>query len=160
MSATPGTFGESADALEEVLRERIRLGPFWVQPRGVSMRPAICPGDSVYLVRAEPKRGSIALVVHDNRIWLHRLTRYRRGRWLLWGDARPRPDGWIDESQIVAVVRAKRRGGRDRNLSGPLPRWMGCSRAWFYRALRRSLARRLAPSLRCNAQGAAPFREA
>mgnify|MGYP001812129487 CR=1 FL=1 len=129
MRAEPGTSGEPAPALGAALRERLRSGSVWVQPGGVSMRPTILPGDSVHLVRAIPKRGSIALVVHDNRLWLHRLVRHRRGRWLLWGDARPRSDGWIDASQIVAVVRAKRGGGRVRDLSGALPRRLGCARA-------------------------------
>jgi hypothetical protein len=99
--------------LLELLRTALASGPLELVAHGLSMRPALRPGDRVRLEARVPRRGEIVLAVAGNRLVLHRALRRRGGAWLLQGDARRRPDGWISGSDVLAVATARAAtGGR------------------------------------------------
>lgn len=114
----------------EVLRASLALGPVELRAGGVSMRPRLRAGDTVRLERRAARRGDIVLAVCEGRLVLHRVVRRRGDAWLLHGDARPRPDGWIRDADVLGVATARRarpgerRGSRHR-LDGALHRWLG-----------------------------------
>lgn len=133
-----------------LLARALEAGPLVLEARGVSMRPWIRPGDRVRLERRPPRRGDVALVRCGGRLVLHRLRRRRRGRWLLQGDARTAPDGWIDARAVLGVAVAVARPAdalRWRALGAPWQRWLALGGVPVVSALRRAgLA--LAPSRR------------
>jgi len=127
-----------------------------VRARGVSMRPTLRPGDGVRLERRAPRRGDVALVAVGGRLVLHRLVRRRSDRWLVWGDARPAPDGWVDAEAVLAVATARRTvpDGRWHPLDGRWQRLGALLGAPLARAARRVWAAR--PRAARGAQGGRP----
>jgi len=98
--------------LVELLRSALAVGPLELVAKGLSMRPALRPGDRVRLEARAPRRGEIVLAVAGDHLVLHRALRHRGKAWLVRGDARRRADGWIGEHEIlgVATARARARG--------------------------------------------------
>jgi len=103
--------------LVELLRAALAAGPLELVAKGLSMRPALQPGDRVRLEARIPRRGEIVLAVAREHLVLHRALRRRGKAWLLQGDARRRADGWIGEHDILGVATARARAG------GGVPRW-------------------------------------
>lgn len=132
-----------------LLRASLRFGPIEFRAAGVSMRPLLRSGDTVRVEQRPPVRGDVALAVCGDRLVLHRIVRQRARRWLLRGDARRGPDGWIDAAEVLGVVTARRvrRGERDawRRLDRPLDRALGLALAAVAAPLRR-LRRRIRPA--------------
>ncbi len=120
----------------EVLRSALDTGPLEIAALGRSMRPTLRPGDRVRLHRRRPRRGDVALALVGQRLVLHRLLRHRGGRWLMRGDARPRPDGWVTDADILAVATARRREGSEswQALDQPRARLGGLAVAPVFRA--------------------------
>ena len=74
---------------------------------GVSMRPAIAPG-SVVLVRPlggkEPTAGAVVMAITaQGEVVVHRLVRVDE-RLLLWGDNMPKPDGALEDFEVLGEV--------------------------------------------------------
>ena len=148
MKTAPVSAGAAADPrVRELLETALRAGPLEICASGVSMRPALRPGDRVRLERREARHGDVALVVASGRVVLHRLLRRRCGHWLVRGDARPAVDGWVSPEQVLAIATARRRNrGFARSadwqrLDRPLARWLGLSGAPLLRLLRRARAK-------------------
>jgi len=140
--------------LVELLRTALAAGPLELVAQGLSMRPALRPGDRVRLEARLPRRGEIVLAVAGKRLVLHRVLRRRGEAWLLRGDARRCADGWISASDIlgVATVRA-RTGGRElgwRRLDGGSARAYGIIIARFLVWARRVRERLRAPRARVH----------
>jgi hypothetical protein len=93
--------------LVALLRTALAAGPLELVAQGLSMRPALRPGDRVRLEARVPRRGEIVLAVAGRRLVLHRVLRRRGEVWLLRGDARRCPDGWIPGSDILGVATAR-----------------------------------------------------
>jgi hypothetical protein len=115
--------------LVELLRTALATGPLELVAQGLSMRPALRPGDRVRLEARGPRRGEIVLAVAGKRLVLHRVLRRRAGAWLLRGDARRGPDGWIPSDDILGVATARfATGGRApgwKRLDGGMARAYG-----------------------------------
>lgn len=124
-----------------LLIRAVAAGPLVIRVCGVSMRPWLEAGDEVRLGRRAPRRGDVALVVVRGRLVLHRLVRESAGCWLVRGDARARPDGWVEGQAVLAVALARRRGreaGKGwQPLGGPVARAGPLVGAPLLRALRR-----------------------
>ena len=122
---------------------------------GVSMLPAIAPGEQVLVqCGVEPAIGEVAVFLFDNQIGVHRVVA-RSPAWLLtWGDANPLPDEPIAPGQVIGAIRQ----GHARN--GSLSRFL---LAHLFASSRMPLDRltervRLAYRVRAAwAQGPVPF---
>jgi Peptidase S24-like len=100
----------------EVLR---RHGSVFLKARGVSMLPAVWPGDLLTIQRAaydEVAAGDVVLVLRDHRFCIHRLVGWQRGREGLLsvtrGDAMPQDDPPAAASEVLGRVARIRRGNR------------------------------------------------
>jgi hypothetical protein len=115
--------------LVALLRTALAAGPLELVAQGLSMRPALCPGDRVRLEARAPRRGEIVLAVAGKRLVLHRVLRRRGQVWLLRGDARRWPDGWIQGGDILGVATARAGTGGHargwRRLDGAMARAYG-----------------------------------
>ena len=103
--------------LVELVRTALAAGPLELVAQGLSMRPALRPGDRVRLEARLPRRGEIVLAIVGKRLVLHRVLRRRGEAWLLRGDARRCADGWISAGDILGVATARARTGE------PAPAW-------------------------------------
>jgi len=141
--------GDAASALAApadaaLLGRALAAGPLVIEARGVSMRPWLRPGDRVQLETRPPRLGDVALVRSSGRLVLHRLRRRRGRHWLVQGDARPRPDGWIEADAILGVAVARARAaapGRWARMDGAGQRWLALVAAPLLDTLRRGRAR-------------------
>ncbi len=90
-----------------------------VRAVGRSMWPTIPPGALVKLVRSPglPSRGSIALVVTNGRLVLHRVVDVSGTAVRTQGDSRLTPDEWISRENVVALALEAEWGGRTRALA-------------------------------------------
>jgi len=100
----------------EVLR---RHGSVFLKARGMSMLPAVWPGDLLTIQRAvydEIAAGDIVLVLRDHRFFIHRLVGWQLGRDGLLsvtrGDAMPQDDPPAAASEVLGRVASIRRGNR------------------------------------------------
>ncbi len=104
------------DLAAEVLR---RFGEVRFVARGSSMIPSIYPGD-LLTVRsqfiADARHGQIVLSLREGRFWAHRVTRkWRQGNRFVFatrGDALPKEDPSLDESQMLGRVTSVVRYGK------------------------------------------------
>ena len=83
--------------------------------RGRSMWPFILDGDSVTVspLNSRPALGDVIFMPNQDFGQLHRIVaRSVDGRLCVQGDALPRPDGWIDASDILGILTEQRRNGR------------------------------------------------
>lgn len=107
---------------------------------GTSMTPTMPAGSSLVLRHGGrgARVGSVVAYLREGQGVVHRVVRTRRaagGRRELQtqGDASHRPDAWIGEEQVLAVVIAAGPAGAERSLEGP---WAGLRarlRAWRLR---------------------------
>ncbi|HKE10911.1 MAG TPA: S24/S26 family peptidase [Myxococcota bacterium] len=134
--------------LVALLRTALAAGPLELVAHGVSMRPALRPGDRVRLEARAPRRGEIVLAVAGRRLVLHRVLRRRGEKWLLRGDARRCPDGWIPGDDVLGVATARATtGGRAqgwKRLDGGMARAYGLFIVPFVALMRRVPGRRWA----------------
>ena len=122
--------GESDAVKCELAAEVLRSsGALRLQVTGCSMLPTVWPGDTILIERVEKcafSVGDIVLFGRDRRLFLHRVT----GRIdasggpeiLTRGDAMPRPDSPVPESDLLGKVSYISRNGK---LIAPrkIPRW-------------------------------------
>jgi hypothetical protein len=106
-----GGEGLAAVAAIWVAQKRELLAAFG----GVSMSPAIAPGQRVLLrCGVMPDVGEVAAYVLGDRLVVHRVVaRDDRGVWLLtWGDANPLPDDPVDDpARVVGTISQIERDG-------------------------------------------------
>lgn len=143
------------EAIREDLERALNQRAVVLRPTGSSMSPFIRDGDMVRLEKRALRRGSIALVDQHGDLWLHRLVANRDGRWLVRGDARTRPQEWIESEDILAVVTARRRADAVhwQSVSSPTARATGMAWSTVSRAFRGLLVR--GPAQVANADEAA-----
>lgn len=90
-------------------------GKVELQVRGVSMVPALWPGDFVTVRRCCPHElapNSIIVFRQDQQLVVHRLIHRAGSEIVTRGDARPQVDEAIESSQIVGRVERVMRNGR------------------------------------------------
>ncbi len=109
--------------------------PIWFTVVGGSMRPFIRVNrDQVLLAPVDPKDLKIGDVVlfpgkfRGGDYCLHRVYRLDGDRVQTWGDANPRPDGWMPRSRILGRAALVKRGNRTLDCDGP--RWQRLSAIW------------------------------
>lgn len=116
------------DVALDLAREQLaRGGPVRVRVRGGSMWPALRDGQAVEVWPAswEALRvGDVVLYARGETLILHRVVRRWAGRVWVQGDARPRPDGWLERAALLG--RLPRRLGD--GLRGRLVPWRGRAR--------------------------------
>jgi signal peptidase I len=82
---------------------------------GISMLPAMWPGDSLEIVRQESaaiRRGDVVVFRRDGRFVVHRVIQKNGDRLLTQGDHLTRPDAPVPLSEVLGCVAAIERGGR------------------------------------------------
>ncbi|MBV70085.1 MAG: hypothetical protein CMH52_01960 [Myxococcales bacterium] len=82
--------------------------------RGQSMWPFIMDGDTVHVepLIHPPRIGDVVLLERTETGPLHRVVAGpRQGRFLIWGDALPRPDAWVRADEIVGRLAQRQRDG-------------------------------------------------
>jgi hypothetical protein len=132
----------TAPAARALVERALAAGPLELRAQGTSMGPWLRPGDRVRLEDRAPRHGDVALAVVRGRLVLHRLRRRRAGRWLLRGDARPRPDGWVGTHEIVAIAVARARSERGwTRLDARWRRWLALGASPLLGVARRARAR-------------------
>jgi hypothetical protein len=96
-----------------------RHGSVFLKAKGMSMLPAVWPGDLLTIQRAvydEIAAGDIVLVLRDHRFCIHRLVGWQLGRDGLLsvtrGDAMPQDDPPAAASEVLGRVASIRRGNR------------------------------------------------
>jgi Peptidase S24-like len=96
-----------------------RHGSVFLKARGMSMLPAVWPGDLLTIQRVvydEIASGDIVLVLRDDRFCIHRLVGWQLGRDCLLsvtrGDAMPQDDPPAAASEVLGRVASIRRGNR------------------------------------------------
>lgn|GEM_PF-1855866 len=146
----------------------------WVTARGGSMRPLIAPGTwmLVDFGAASVDVGDIVLFPINDLVVAHRLVAQlpEAAGLVVKGDAEPYRDRPLDQSDLLGVVRALRRGpagpittwgcaGRSARMIAQLSRWSGRGAALARRAttflpdpLRRAALRAIPPLARVAAQ--------
>ncbi|MCL5289123.1 MAG: signal peptidase I [Acidobacteria bacterium] len=142
-----------AELLADVLRSG---GTVVLRVFGGSMWPWLRSGDALFVRREDATHihlGEVVLFVREGRLFAHRVIRKssRDGRPVLItkGDALPRADAPLAESELLGRVVRVRRAGREFALDSPQRRALGraaafvthSSRFWYplARALRRVL---------------------
>ncbi len=143
-----------AELLADVLRSG---GAVTLRVLGGSMWPWLRSGDALSVRREDAARihlGEVVLFFREGRLFAHRVIRktWREGRPVLItkGDALPRADAPLDESELLGRVFRVRRAGREFALDSPQRRAFGraaalvthSSRFWYplARALKRALS--------------------
>jgi signal peptidase len=145
-----------------LLRQALQVCPMMLDLTGLSMYPAIRPGDRSQVASVDPndiERGDIILTTRDNRIYAHRVIGIKGNppsEWLVKGDTLLSPDPPVRAEDILGRVIAVQRRGRLISLLTPRARAHGrllaalsypYSRAFMRVALwRRSVIARLANS--------------
>jgi signal peptidase len=97
-----------------------RGGEATVRVNGSSMLPSIWPGDSLTVRRsliAEVRRGDIALFTRDGRLFAHRVIAVAGEHVVTQGDAVPLPDAPVSSDELLGVVVAVSRNGREVGVS-------------------------------------------
>jgi hypothetical protein len=100
------------DLASETLRTSGRLR---LRVTGWSMLPTIWPGDTLELEgtkRDELSAGDIVLFSRDRRLFAHRLLRASGNGIVTHGDAMPRPDPLVGESEVLGRVACIVRNGK------------------------------------------------
>ncbi len=97
----------------------LRHGSIALKASGMSMLPALWPGDLLTIQRPvydEIAAGDIVLVLRDDRFFIHRLVGWQLGRNGLLsvtrGDAMPQDDPPAAASEVLGRVTSIRRGNR------------------------------------------------
>lgn len=106
------TVSEVVKILPDMFKEQEKV---FFLPKGVSMRPTICEGDSVTLVPVTvPERYDILLYTRaDGKAVLHRLIGFdKNGGYIMRGDNCTVKEFDITDSDIVAVVKAVEKNGK------------------------------------------------
>jgi hypothetical protein len=105
------------DLVAETLRSN---GTIQLKAWGASMLPSLWPGDLLTIQAAkrhEFAAGDIALILRDNRFFIHRLFAMRktenRFEWITRGDAMPQSDPPVALSELLGRVIRIRRGNRN-----------------------------------------------
>ena len=115
------TASDAAHSLKcELAADSLRSsGALRLQVTGWSMLPAVWPGDTLTVERANfntVSEGDIVLFVRESRLFVHRVTASSRrdGSWQLVtkGDAMPSPDAPISEAELLGRVSRIVRNGR------------------------------------------------
>jgi len=117
---------------------------------GLSMLPAIWPGDVLTVSRISPKLlepGLIVLCRRNGKLTAHRVVQVAHDHFLTRGDCVPSFDPPVPFSALVGAVTEVRRNGRAANLQ-PSP-WQRTA-AWFLR--HSELSTRLLLHLRAASQ--------
>jgi hypothetical protein len=152
--------GDRRFAAKCALLERMLVlrGCARIRVRGGSMLPTLWPGESVLVVPtgdAVLRPGLVVLIAHDRRFVVHRVvTRITAAgvptMLVTRGDASREVDAPVPVAEVLGLVVAVHRFGRDRALGQPLPGRGGL--AWALAIGRRTwlslLAARAAASLR------------
>lgn len=146
--------------LELLLGAVARGVPQTMIARGSSMWPALLSGDRVELSPPTfpiPIGTVVAVRSDDRRFLIHRLCGVRAdGAMLLKGDHCPKPDGWFEPHEVVAVVnRVERQGDMRPVMSAAAAR----SRGVALRTRVVSLVQRLRRWGRMCAAGGRPRRD-
>ena len=137
------------------LRQKLVAGEsLWIKPGGVSMLPMLRPGQDLVKLSPLPeklKRFDLPLYRRDNGIYvLHRVVRVGE-RYTCIGDNEFAEEPGIRDDQMVALVTAFVREGREYSVTAPGYR-IYCY-AWHYSRLPRrafcSLRKRLGRLLKC-----------
>ena len=109
-------FGEShsvkCDLASEVLRTS---GHLRLRVSGLSMLPAIWPGDTLEVERTkrdELSAGDVVLFSRDQRLFAHRILKTSDHGILTHGDAMPRPDPLVAENELLGRVAGIVRNGK------------------------------------------------
>ena len=126
-AASRGSIYVGMEDIAEVIAERIALGQsVELSPRGISMRPLLREGrDTVTFTRAPERLKKYDLPLYrraDGKYVLHRVVGFHNGRYVMCGDNQYKKEQGIDHGQIIAIVSAISRDGRQVNLRGPLYR--------------------------------------
>jgi len=123
----------------EVVRKHGRLR---LRVTGLSMLPAVWPGDIVTVARQEPAHvlpGELVLVEHEGGLRLHRLVARQRSpeidHLVTRGDSLSADDPPVRPEQVLGVVTSIQRGGRALapQRSASKLAWLfshSCLRAW------------------------------
>jgi hypothetical protein len=119
MNANPDMWSAERTALAcEALQ---RSGFLRLQLRGLSMLPALWPGDEVEIANCSAddlKRGDVVLAIREQRFVLHRVCRFSKsGELITQGDAMPRADPALPAPSVVGKMMKVTRGGRTISLS-------------------------------------------
>lgn len=131
---------ESPDVHAAVLELLGRAGTTTrVTLTGTSMTPTLPAGSSLVLRHGSRgvRVGSLVAYLLQGQGVVHRVVRIRRQgerrELQTQGDAVNRPDAWIGEEQVLAVVIAAGAPGAERSLEGPWARLRAFLRAWRLR---------------------------
>lgn len=133
--------------LSVLMRETISHGnAFRFRASGQSMRPFICPGDTLTISPLWGKPARLGDVIafqlpHGDRLLVHRVIQNRYGTYRLRGDnSNQNDDGWIGSADIFGRVTRVERG--ENNIRLGLG-WEKVLIAWLSRFGWLALARRL-----------------
>jgi len=128
-----------------LLRESLaRQGRFRWPLRGLSMQPTLPPDCEIVIVPISGKLPLGSLIVfagNDSALVAHRLVHRTDRHLVAQGDARLRPDPWLDPVQVLGLVSAAAVDGRrvwPRRIE-PLLKWFWVGRAaglWLLRRAR------------------------
>lgn len=102
-----------------------RFGSARLRVQGSSMLPSIRPGDELDLRGAsshEIKIGDVVAYRRDGRLFVHRVVERNRQELVTRGDTLPQADAPVSASDLLGVVSAVRRDGRDVTLQNSLAR--------------------------------------
>ena len=118
--------------------------------RGQSMWPFIIDGDTVLLepLVHQPCVGDVVLLKKTETGPLHRVVAGpHQGRFLVWGDALPRPDGWVRADEMLGRLVRRQRDGVDKTVYGGfqavlMARVLGTSRRFISKIKRGFLGSR------------------
>ena len=129
-----------------LLRESLaRQGRFRWPLRGASMLPTLPSNCEITIVPLPDKLALGSLIVfagRDSELVAHRLVRHTDRHLVAQGDARLRPDPWLDPAQVLGLVSAAAVDGRRvwPNRVEALLKWWWVARAVTLWLLRRTLS--------------------
>ncbi len=129
-TSIPCTSAAFAELSAEMLRSGLALR---FQAHGSSMQPLVRDGDVLLVRPVTPAQVHVGDVVlyhgAPGQVVVHRVVRRLRGRgecrFVVQGDAVPRPDGAIPAAQIYGRVAVLERDGVPFALDGPVMRLLG-----------------------------------
>ena len=130
MIREPHLLEACCDLMAEVVRA---TGSAKLKATGLSMLPAIWPGDVLTVNRVSPKLlepHQIVLYRRNGKLTAHRVVQVAHDHLLTRGDCVPSLDPPVAFSALVGQVTEVRRNGREAKLQ-PSP-WQGTA-AWFLR---------------------------
>lgn len=136
--------------LEQLLREGAILR---LKPQGYSMYPLFVPGRDEALIEqvsaADCRRNDVVLYRRDQGILvLHRILHITEQGFYLVGDNQWEVEGPIRPNQILGILIAFRRRGREHSVHHPLYRF--CSALWLRLLPLRPLCFRFTAALRAR----------